>query len=80
MNTRRDFSCLVMLDLAPSEATDLAQAIEALRILMRAAQNEGGSGLSKSLDGLLKGITSRLELQLKELQWPGERSKPPYPV
>ena len=75
-----DLSRLVMLDLSPTEAANLAGMLAYISKKVRADKGPA------DLLALLEGTIARINLQLDQLHWPkacvppGERRKAPYPV
>jgi len=70
---RVDLSRLVSLDLSPSEARDLAVALQTFQTL--------AVHFEAQRSPVLDGVIERIHLQLEELLWPqASRRKAPFPV
>jgi len=73
MKRRADLSRLVLLELAPSEAKDIAVALQTFQGLAAHFGEKRDPGLDETIE--------RIHLQLEDLLWPNaERRKAPYPV
>jgi hypothetical protein len=69
-----DLSRLVMLNLTPSEAANLAGVLAYIGKKVRVDKGPA------DLLALLEGVTARINLQLDQLHLPAERRRAPYPV
>ena len=73
MKKKPDLSRLVTLDYSPTEAIILVGLLEGIK-------RDKGHLFGDPLVDLIDGTCTHIRLQLKQLRWPQERNRAPYPV